>query len=201
MAEKEIEKEEALEVPIVLKNTGAAVSEKAPGVVAPSTDWEERLRLLEAEKSELFDRLARKQADLENYRKRQEKERIEANHRAQAALLHEILPALDACERALETLTTQATEAGLSSYRQGLELIYKQLKNSMDKLGVQEMRTVGVKFDPTIHEAVLREETDRFQDHEIVEELQRGYYFKGKLLRPARVKVAVAPRGENPPLQ
>jgi len=146
----------------------------------------ERDRLL-AEKAELQDRLLRRQADFENYRRRSERDRSDFLQFAGMEFVREMLPILDDFERALKV---ECADAG---YAKGVELIYTRLYETLKKMGLEPMDTVGKTFDPNLHQAVDRVETDRAEDQSVLEEYQKGYNFKGKLLRPAMVKVAVKP--------
>lgn len=148
-----------------------------------------------SETKDWHDRYLRKAAEFENFRKRTEKERTESATLAKSSVLSEILPIVDACERALGSFP-EATETveGLDQYRQGFQLLYKQLNDALSRIGVTAMEVRGEKFDPHLHEAVSREESDEYEENTIVEELQRGYLFKGRLLRPAQVKVATPPK-------
>jgi molecular chaperone GrpE len=158
---------------------GAAVSEVA--TVAAERDR------LAAEKAELEDRFRRAQAEFENARRRAERDRSEFVQFAAADVVRSLLPTLDDFERALKTETAD------KEYAKGIELIYSRLVDALKKQGLEPIETAGRKFDPNLHEAVLREQTEEAEDQSILGELQRGYNFKGKLLRPAWVKVAVHP--------
>src|SRR6202163_4447938 len=142
---------------------------------------------LAADKAELNDRLLRRQADFENYRKRAERDRSDFLQYAGMEFVREMLPVLDDFERALKVESTDRT------FAKGVELIYTRLYETLKKMGLEPMNTVGKTFDPNLHQAVDRVETDRAEDQSILEEFQKGYNFKGKLLRPAMVKVAVKP--------
>lgn len=142
---------------------------------------------LTAEKAELYDRLLRRQADFENYRKRAERDRSDFLQFAGMEFVREMLPILDDFERGLKV------ECADPEYGQGIKLIYTRLYEALKKMGLEPMDTVGKTFDPNFHQAVERVETDLAQDQSILEERQKGYNFKGKLLRPAMVKVAVRP--------
>lgn len=146
----------------------------------------ERERLL-AEKAELEDRLLRRQADFENFRRRVERDRSEFLQYAGMELVRELLPVLDDFARALKTPCADP------EYARGVELIYNRLYESLKKMGLEPIDATGRKFDPNIHQAVDRVETDEVEDHQILEEYQRGYNFRGKLLRPSMVRVAVRP--------
>jgi molecular chaperone GrpE len=142
---------------------------------------------LAMEKAELQDLLLRRQADFENYRKRAERDRSDFLQFAGMEFVRELLPILDDFERALHT------KCASLSYSKGVELIYTRLYEGLKKLGLEPMDTVGKTFDPNLHQAVEKVETDEASDQSILGEFQKGYTFKGKLLRPAMVKVAVGP--------
>jgi len=152
----------------------------------PSTP-ESELQKLKAERDELRDRLARAQAEFDNARKRTIKEQQEYREYAVADAVKSLLPAMDSLERALEVKSDAA------ELRSGVELIYKQLLAALAKLAVNPIVAKGEPFDPRLHEAIEMVETDEVPDHQVIEELQRGYKFKDRLLRPAMVKVAKNP--------
>jgi molecular chaperone GrpE len=140
---------------------------------------------LRTERDTLLDRLARMQADFENARKRAAKEQQDFRDYALADAIKSLLPTLDSFERALQSSANEKSEL-----RSGVELIYKQLQDSLTKLGLRPIPAKGEPFDPRLHEAIEMVETSEVPDHQIVEELQRGYKLKDRLLRPAMVKVA-----------
>lgn len=140
-----------------------------------------------AEKSELEERLLRARAEFDNARRRAERERSDYLQFAAMDLVREILPVLDDFERAL------ATETADRAYARGVELIYTRLRETLRKMGLEPIETTGKSFDPNVHEAVDRVETEEADDQAIVGEYQKGYNFRGKLLRPAMVRVAVRP--------
>jgi molecular chaperone GrpE len=151
---------------------------------------EDDLQRIKAERDTLLDRLARLQAEFENARKRTAREQQDFRDFALADAIKTLLPILDSFERALQTMPA---DRGDSQLRGGVELIYRQFRDAMEKLGVQAISTKGELFDPRLHEAVEMVDTAKARDHEVVEELQRGYKLKGRLLRPAMVKVARNP--------
>jgi molecular chaperone GrpE len=159
---------------------------KSPGPEAstPASEGSE-LQKLRAERDALLDRLARLQAEFENARKRVAREQQEFRDFATADAIKALLPGLDSFERALRAPATQANE-----FRNGVELIYKQLQDALTKLGVRPVPANGERFDPHVHEAIEMVETTDVPDHQVIEELQRGYKLKDRLLRPAMVKVA-----------
>lgn len=138
-----------------------------------------------AEKAELEDRFRRAQAEFENARRRAERDRSDFVQFAAADVVRSLLPTLDDFERALKVETAD------KEYAKGVELIYGRLMDALKKQGLEPIDTTGQKFDPNLHEAVMREQSEDAEDQAILGELQRGYNFKGKLLRPAWVKVAV----------
>jgi len=146
-----------------------------------------QLEALTAEKADLYDRLLRRQADFENLRRRSEREKQEISEFAAMSVLTAVLPVMDDFERAL------GVECADKEYVKGIELIYQRMAEALQKLGLEPIDAGGRKFDPNLHHAVQTVETDDVEDHSIVDELQKGYSFRGKLLRPAMVKVAVAP--------
>jgi molecular chaperone GrpE len=144
----------------------------------------ERDRLIE-EKNDLVDRLLRRQAEFDNFRRRAERERAEVLEYAHTESLRAILPILDDLERALKM------ECADKEYARGMELIYQRLSDALKKLGLEPISAKGQQFDPHLHHAVDMAENDQVEDHTVLEEFQRGYNFRGRLLRPAMVKVAV----------
>ncbi len=151
-------------------------------------------RELQREKQELYDRLLRKQAELENFRKRSKREREDLLQHAAADLVRALLPTLDAFERALK----HRDEGVPPEYQQGVELIYRELLDVLGRAGLTALETDGKDFDPHLHQAVETVSSAEHRHHEIVEELQRGYKLKQRLLRPAVVRVAVTPDSEEP---
>jgi molecular chaperone GrpE len=142
---------------------------------------------LAVEKAEVEDRYRRAAAEFDNARRRAEREKSEFIQFASADLVRNLLPVLDDFERALKTETTD------KEYVKGVEMIYTRFYDTLKRMGLEPIDTQGKKFDPNQHEAVQREHTEDAEDQAILGELQRGYNFKGKLLRPAWVKVAVHP--------
>jgi molecular chaperone GrpE len=140
-----------------------------------------------AEKADLQERLLRARAEFDNARRRFEQQRSEYLQFAAMESVRDMLPILDDFERALKVDTADR------DYAKGVELIYQRMADTLKKLGLEPIETTGQIFDPNLHQAVERVETDDAEDQAILGEFQRGYNFKGKLLRPAMVKVAVRP--------
>lgn len=143
---------------------------------------------LQQERDDLYDRLLRTTAEFDNFRKRTERERREFAEWAAADLIGDVLSVVDDFERALNV--TAPPEA--QKFRDGVELIHRQLMELLKKRGVQPLQVVGADFDPQLHQAVAYDETPGARDGEIVNELRRGYRLGEKLLRPALVRVAKA---------
>jgi molecular chaperone GrpE len=152
-----------------------------------SSGSEGELQKLKAERDSLLDRLARMQAEFENVRRRTVKEQQEFRDYAVADAIKSLLPVLDSLERALQVKSDAAELRG------GVDLIYKQLQAALAKLSVHPILSTGKAFDPHYHEAIEMVETTDAPDHQVIEELQRGYKLKDRLLRPAMVKVARNP--------
>jgi molecular chaperone GrpE len=163
----------------------ASESADNQGVSAESSE----LQKLRAERDTLLDRLARLQAEFENARKRTAREQQDFREYAVADALKALLPTLDSFERALQTSASDKSE-----FRGGVELIYKQLQDALVKMGLRAIPAKGEPFDPHLHEAIEMVDTTDAEDHEVLEELQRGYKLKDRLLRPAMVKVARNPK-------
>lgn len=142
------------------------------------------------ERDALLDRLARLQAEFENYRKRNAREQAEFRDYAIVDAVKNFLPVLDNFDLALRSQNAEAADQGL---RSGIELIRKQMTDALSRLGVQAVPTQGQTFDPRVHEAIEMVESSDHADHEVIEELQRGYKLKDRLLRPAMVRVATNP--------
>jgi molecular chaperone GrpE len=142
------------------------------------------LQKVKLERDSIYDRLLRKQAEFENYRKRIERERSEYIQFASAELVKELLNALDSFELAIRNAKTDEQTL------RGFELIYKQLLDTLGRFGLKAIEVKGQKFDPNFHQAVATTPTDQVEDHTILEELRKGYLLNGRLLRPAMVNVA-----------
>jgi molecular chaperone GrpE len=140
--------------------------------------------------AEAQDRYLRTLADFDNFRRRVAREREEWRRQAQEELLREVLPILDNFDRALGAGTGRGGDDG---FRAGVELIHRDFLNAIERVGVRPFSAVGEVFDPQRHEAVARVERGDVADQTVVNEVQRGYLFHDRVLRPARVVVAVEP--------
>ena len=138
---------------------------------------------------EYLKHLERLQADFENYKKRQEKKQKEFIEFANAELLNDLLSVVDNLERALDSTEN---EENAKAIKEGIKNTLKGFHNILKKEGVMPMKSIGHRFDPYRHEAVMKTETDKHSEDIVTEEFQKGYYIKSKVLRPAMVKVAVS---------
>jgi molecular chaperone GrpE len=150
------------------------------------------LKRLQSALDEAKEGVARRQADFENYRKRIERERGEAHQRVVGDVARKLLPVVDNLARALDAeKTVQSNESReFRHFLHGVELINRQLNDVLESLGIQPIASVGERFDPHIHEAVVTEPSDKYEPDTVTEELARGYRIGDRLLRPAMVKVA-----------
>jgi molecular chaperone GrpE len=154
------------------------------------TDVESELDALRAaERASYLDRLARLQAEFDNFRKRSVKEQRDYRDYALAEALRSLLPILDSLDRALKT-----SEASVQDFHSGIELIDKQFHDALAKLGVEPIPAEGEVFDPNLHQAIQMVDTADVEDNHVIDELQRGYRIKDRLLRPAMVRVAHNPK-------
>ena len=148
----------------------------------------EDLAALKAERDDFYDRLLRKTAEFDNYRKRIERERREQADQSVVNLLEQLLQVVDDFDLALKV------EAGeqAAAYRKGIELIHTKLHDVLRKQGVRPIEALGADFDPNLHQAVVHESSPRHREGEVIGELRRGYMLGDRLLRPSMVKVAKA---------
>ena len=154
---------------------------------AGAVTLEDELAALRQERDDLRDRLLRTTAEFDNYRKRTDRERRELSEAAAIDLIRDLLPVVDDFERALAAPGWERRRS-----RRGVELIHRQLLDTLRRRGVEPLEVVGQPFDPTWHEAVATDPADGRRDGEITAEVRRGYRIGQRLLRPAQVKVAKA---------
>jgi len=184
-----MENEEAITETPAAENAAAAmpdqveVADPAAQLAALTAERDQ----LATEKARLTDRLLRRTAEFENFRRRVERDRAELIEFAGSAVVGELLPILDDFERALKI------ESADKEYARGMELIYQRLLEVLKRGGLEPMTCEGQQFDPHVHHAVEMAPSEEAEDHTILEERCRGYNFRGRLLRPAMVKVAVKP--------
>lgn len=168
--------------------SAAVAAARVAGEVEAASGAQDVQKLL-AEKQELVDTLVRRQADFENYRKRVERERQAASQRGVELMVEQLLPVLDAFDNALAGEGSAAN----AEYRKGFEIVRRQIWDVLSKQGVKRIDSVGKEFDPHLHHALDRVETTAQADGTIVGELQPGYTFQDRVLRPAMVRVAAEP--------
>lgn len=159
----------------------APVQEDLAAVVAGLASEKDKLA---AEKGELQELLLRRQAEFENFRKRAQREREQYLEFAGAETMTALLPILDDFERALKVACADA------EYVRGIELIYQRLLDVLKKLGLEPLQAEGQKFDPNLHHAVDRVQSEEAEEDTVLDQLQRGYNYRGRLLRPSMVRVA-----------
>jgi len=181
-SQKEDERPKPSVVPVESGDDDAG-SAAAP---APESALADQVQKLTADKQDLTNTLVRLQADFDNFRKRTEKELDQARHRGVENLIEQLLPVLDGFDRALAAHDDPAYE----DYRKGFELIRGQIWNTLSKLGLQRVDSVGKEFDPNQHHAIEKVETADHAEGIVVDELAPGYLFHGRVLRPAMVRVA-----------
>ena len=163
--------------------------EAPPPAGTPRPDAvDDQVAALQRERDDLYDRLLRKTAEFDNYRKRLERERREQAERTVVGLLEELLPVVDDFDRAL----TLDAGGESTAYRKGMEIIHSKLHDLLRKQGVRPIDALGADFDPNLHQAVVYDESPGRREGEVIGELQRGYLLGDRLLRPAMVKVAKA---------
>ena len=172
-------------------DAGAGTDGDPKPTVAPASDMglSEQERRMLAEMEDLKNTLIRRQADFENYRKRIERERQQDRHRGVEAFIDALLPVLDGFDRALAA----HGDAAYEEHRKGFELIDRQLHDVLAKRGLERIDAEGKAFDPNLHHAVERVESDQYPDGTVLEVLQTGYKFHDRVLRPAMVRVAAHP--------
>jgi molecular chaperone GrpE len=163
----------------------AEVRDSEPQGSREASKQESEVERLKSENAGYLDRLARLQAEFDNFRKRSQREQQDFRDYALADALKQVLPLLDSLDRALKT-----ENASTDDFRAGVELIDRQFHDVLTKLGVEPISAAGQAFDPNLHQAVHMVESDSVPDNHVVDELQRGYRIKDRLLRPAMVRVA-----------
>jgi molecular chaperone GrpE len=164
----------------------AAEESAATDTAVAETTLEEQLAAKDKEARENWDRFLRERADLENYRKRVSKEKEELLNYGNKSLIEEILPIVDNLERAL----AHATEDGQAAVVEGIRMTHGMLVAALKKFGVTPIESVGAPFDSAFHQAMAQVPTDEHPPNTVVEEYQKGYLLKERLLRPAMVTVA-----------
>ena len=166
---------------------GSEPEPRRPSPAAPSAAGPDLLEIKEKQLREVLERFARLQSDFESYKKRTDREREESKKFANEQLLLQILPIVDSFERALSHARQQRDPR---AFEDGILLIYKQFHDVLCNIGLQPVESVGQKFDPRFHEAVVQIEDPTVEPNTVISEYQKGYLLNERLLRPARVIVA-----------
>ena len=157
-----------------------------------NVDLNKKLEEKEKEAAVNYDRYLRAVAELDNYRKRAAREKIDIIKYGKEDIIRDILPFVDSLDRALEHDT-----GDVQAFKDGVALIQEQLLNCLKKHGVERIETAGMDFDPNFHEALMQMESDQHEDNKIVSEMEKGYLLNGRLLRPSRVCVCKKTKKEN----
>jgi molecular chaperone GrpE len=177
----------------VIEDTGESVADIEQEMEAAAQEAVAGAPAAVPQNEDFRDRYMRTLADFENFRKRSEREKADFQRYALGSVIRDLLPVLDNFDRALE----HADEG--DEFHKGVSLIYKQLFEVLQRHGLKPITESGVRFDPNIHEAVIREEDPSVPSHTVTALLQKGYFLHDRLLRPAMVKVAVGGPEENEP--
>jgi len=148
---------------------------------------EAELAQLKMQSSEYYEHLQRLQADFDNYRKRTQKEKQDLVQYAASRVVEAMLPMVDNFERAI---ASAQTNQDFEAFAQGVEMIYRQVYALLEQEGLRQIEAAGLPFDPKLHEAIMQVESAEYPENTIIEELQKGYYLKDKVLRPSIVKVS-----------
>ena len=176
------------ETPAPAPEVETVESEATPVAAIDAAAAQADVDRLQTERDQIFDRLARLQAEFDNYRKRETRERAEYRDYALINTVEQFLPVLDNFQLALSTQSTAEQR------RSGVELIVRQMGEVLRSLGVQPIPTVETQFDPRVHEAIEMVEREDLPDHQVMDEVRRGYTLRERLLRPALVRVATNPK-------
>ena len=177
--------------------TDPAISAENSAETAETETVERKLEAAAREAAENYDRLLRVSAEFENYKKRSAREIQDFRKFANQELVRDLLPILDNLDLALKSASEQdKAETGLL---EGIELTRKEILRVLEKHNVKQIEALGMPFDPSFHEAVMREETDEHPENTVTTELQKGYLMHDRLIRPSMVAVSMPVKKENPP--
>lgn len=169
------------------ENTENLNEEVVEEVAEETTETAPSPEMIEKEKyDELYDKHLRLMAEYDNFKKRTQKEKEELGSFATAGTIEKLLPVIDNLERALESVT----EEEKSKFSEGIEMIYRQIIETLEKMGVSEIEAVGCEFDPNLHNAVMHVEDENVETSVVVEQFMKGYKYKDKVIRYSMVKVA-----------
>src|SRR5262245_917541 len=171
------------------KYEGIAADQEMPPAQQEQENLKQELENLKKEYDNVYDRLLRKQAEFENYRKRVDREKSEFIQFASSELMKELLNALDSFDLALRNASRD--DAGSERTLRGFELIYKQIQDTLARFGLKPIEAMGKTFDPNYHQAVSTQASNDVEENIVIEEMRKGYTLNGRLLRPAMVTVSV----------
>jgi molecular chaperone GrpE len=171
------------------KYEGIAADQEIPPTQPDQEGLKQELENLKKEYDSVYDRLLRKQAEFENYRKRVDREKSEYTQFASSELMKELLNALDSFDLALRNASGDGS--GREKTFRGFELIYKQIQDTLARFGLKPIEAKGKMFDPNYHQAVSTQASSDVTENIVIEEMRKGYTLNGRLLRPAMVTVSV----------
>lgn len=169
------------------KSEEVPIEETVEEEVIKKSELETQVEQLEKEKTEITDSYKRLAAEFDNFRKRTIREKDEIFKNATSSLIEAFLPVMDSMEMAKASVDDNAEKAAL---KKGIELVYRQFSEVLDKLDIDEIECLGENFDPELHNAIMHVEDEQYSENEVVEVLQKGYIFKEKVIRHSLVKVA-----------
>lgn len=181
MSAQELENSQAVEADV---ETAEAVSSEEE---APAEEAAGKRDSKDVQIEELQDRLKRQMAEFDNFRKRTEKEKASMYEIGARDIIERILPVVDNFERAL---AAKPEDSGCAAYAEGVEMIYKQFMKTLEEAGVEAIEALGQQFDPNLHNAVMHIDDEQYGENEISQELQKGYKYKGTVVRHSMVQVA-----------
>ncbi|MGN7940764.1 nucleotide exchange factor GrpE [Virgibacillus sp. 6R] len=184
--EEVIEEQNAAEVEVEGETVNPDTTTETEEASESGNVAEQRIAELEAKLEEAENKVLRAQADFDNFRRRTRLDQEAAQKYRAQSLVSEIIPALDNFERALQI---EADNDQTKSLLQGMNIVYNQLIQALQNEGVEAIKSVGEQFDPHIHQAVMQVEDENFESNTVIEELQKGYKLKDRVIRPAMVKV------------
>ncbi|WP_314584629.1 nucleotide exchange factor GrpE [Paenibacillus terrigena] len=166
----------------------ASEADQDTAQAAPLSEVELEIQRLTELAEENNNRYLRAQADFDNFRRRTVKEREELAKYASLKVVEQLVPVLDNFERAIQA---SGDNQDFESFSKGVQMIFRQLSQVLDQEGLQQMNAVGQPFNPEYHQAIMQVESDEYEEGIVVEEVQKGYMLKDKVLRPAMVKVSM----------
>jgi molecular chaperone GrpE len=189
--------EESQEGQVEDANPDEETEEEPEEELPPPTPEElKQLRADAAKAGEYYERLLRQVAETDNLRKRLAKEKQDAIRYANESLIEQLLPTMDSFDMAMFAVKN-ADETTIDSLKTGIEMVHTQLKRTLEEVGLSEIDAAGQSFDPSLHEAMSRKETDEADEGTVLEQIRKGYKLKDRLVRPASVVVATTPGTET----